>query len=97
MKGQRPPKGSTAPSHKLDLPQQATLSTGEHRVFQSPSQGMAPKEIAYELSLSQKTVYAHCKSIMQQLRLHDLHALMLFAAGNRQQSMDNSHHEKKKQ
>jgi DNA-binding CsgD family transcriptional regulator len=55
------------------------LSPSEKRVLQLVSEGKTPKEIAYELKLSQKTVYAHCHSIMLKLGFKDLHSLMLFA------------------
>jgi DNA-binding CsgD family transcriptional regulator len=55
------------------------LSPSEERVLQQLSEGKTPKEIAYELKLSQKTVYAHCHSILLKLGFKDLHSLMLFA------------------
>jgi DNA-binding CsgD family transcriptional regulator len=40
------------------------LSPSEERVLQLLSEGKTPKEISYELKLSQKTVYAHCHNVM---------------------------------
>jgi len=90
-------KRTPAFQERLDMRAQATLSPCEDRVLQFLSEGMTPKEISYELTLSQKTVYAHCKSIMQRLGLHDLHALILFAAGNGKQNGNNRQHAIKKQ
>lgn len=70
------------PSYRSGAPRRAgpQLSPSEERVLQLVSEGKTPKEIAYELKLSQKTVYAHCHSILLKLGFKDLHSLMLFAA-----------------
>lgn len=57
-----------------------SLTPRQVQILTRFAQGMTPKEIAYELDLSEKTVSAHRIQLMNRLGVKDLIGLALFAA-----------------
>ena len=57
----------------------ARLSGREHEVFKHLVSGVRPKEIAWRLKISPKTVDTHRASLMRKLKVQDLVGLVRFA------------------
>lgn len=59
------------------------LTTSERRIIKLVSQDKSSKEIAYELSISTKTVENHRNNISKKLNLRGSHSLFKFAIANK--------------
>jgi len=60
------------------------LTNSERRILKLVSQNKTSKEIAYELSISTKTVENHRNNISKKLNLRGSHSLFKFAIANKQ-------------
>lgn len=60
-------------------PRYALLSPRERQTLQMLSEGMSVKEIAYHLSLSDKTVHAFRSNLMEKLEIHSIAELTKYA------------------
>lgn len=58
------------------------LTTRQQQILQRLAEGASIKEIAFELSVSIKTVETHKAQIMERLGLHDIPALVRYAIRN---------------
>ena len=55
------------------------LTLRQREILQRIAEGQSPKEIAYQLGLSVKTVEAHRSQIMERLNIRDVPGLVRFA------------------
>jgi DNA-binding NarL/FixJ family response regulator len=65
--------------HAYDIARVETLSSREHEVFRLLVDGVRPKEIAYQLAISPKTVDTYRASLMRKLGINSIAGLVKFA------------------
>jgi DNA-binding NarL/FixJ family response regulator len=67
--------GGTTPTYeqgeKIQVPAGVTLTRTETKVVQLVAQGLANREIAENLNVSQRTVESHVSNMLNKTRLHN--------------------------
>ncbi|HEY9626264.1 MAG TPA: response regulator transcription factor [Coleofasciculaceae cyanobacterium] len=79
---QRQDKGSDSSSPKIQVPFDVELTPTELRVVQFVARGMANREIADELNVSQRTIESHVSNMLGKTGLHNRTELARWAIEN---------------
>ena len=79
---QRQDKGSESSSPKIQVPFDVELTPTELRVVQFVARGMANREIADELNVSQRTIESHVSNMLGKTGLHNRTELARWAIEN---------------
>ncbi|MBI4781854.1 MAG: response regulator transcription factor [Oscillatoriophycideae cyanobacterium NC_groundwater_1537_Pr4_S-0.65um_50_18] len=79
---QRQEKGSDSSSPKIQVPFDVELTPTELRVVQFVARGMANREIADELNVSQRTIESHVSNMLGKTGLHNRTELARWAIEN---------------
>lgn len=78
----QPSKGGPESAHKIQVPFDVELTPTELRVVQFVARGMANREIAEELNVSQRTIESHVSNMLGKTGLHNRTELARWAIEN---------------
>ena len=78
----QPSKGGADSGHKIQVPFDVELTPTELRVVQFVARGMANREIAEELQVSQRTIESHVSNMLGKTGLHNRTELARWAIEN---------------
>lgn len=78
----QPSKGGAESGHKIQVPFDVELTPTELRVVQFVARGMANREIAEELNVSQRTIESHVSNMLGKTGLHNRTELARWAIEN---------------
>ncbi len=78
----QPSKGGADSGHKIQVPFDVELTPTELRVVQFVARGMANREIAEELNVSQRTIESHVSNMLGKTGLHNRTELARWAIEN---------------
>jgi len=70
-------------NHAVHVPPEVTLTRTETKVVQLVAQGLANREIAQKLNVSQRTIESHVSNMLNKTRLHNRTELARWAIQNR--------------
>ncbi len=70
-------------SERINVPPEVTLTRTETKVVQFVAQGLANREIAEKLNVSQRTIESHVSNMLNKTRLHNRTELARWAIQNR--------------
>ncbi|MGB3496110.1 MAG: response regulator transcription factor [Elainellaceae cyanobacterium] len=78
----QPNKGGAESAHKIQVPFDVELTPTELRVVEFVARGMANREIAEELNVSQRTIESHVSNMLGKTGLHNRTELARWAIEN---------------